>query len=148
MSLTVIRPLSWPVAVDDRQLLDLVPPEQELRVGERRPDGSGDEVLARHQLADQRVRTGAEAEVAVGEDADEHAVGARDRHARDAVARHQVERVGDQVVRAERHRLDDHAGLAALHLVDLGDLVLDRQVPVDDPDPALPRERDRERRPR
>ena len=37
-------------------------------------------------------------------------------------------------------------GLGALDLVDLGDLVLDRQVPVDDADPTLPRQRDRQAR--
>ena len=94
------------------------------------------------------VGTGAEPEVAVREDADEHAVGRRDRHARDAVARHQVERVGHEIVGAERDRLDDHPGLAALDLVDLGDLVLDREVAVDDADPALAREGDREAAPR
>ena len=35
-------------------------------------------------------------------------------------------------------------GLGALHLVDLGHLILDGQVPVDDAHPALARERDRE----
>ena len=70
----------------------------------------------------------------------------RDRDAGDAVARHQLERLGDGRVGRERDGLDDHPGLRALHLVDLGDLVLDREVAVDDPDAALAGERDREPR--
>ena len=87
-----------PVVVDDRQLLDLVAAEQQLGFGERRADRCGDQVLARHQLARALLGPRAEPEIAVREDADEHAVGARDRDARDAVAGHQVERVGDEVV--------------------------------------------------
>ncbi len=59
---------------------------------------------------------------------------------------HQLERVGHPILRAERHGLDDHARLGALDLVDLRDLLLDRQVAVDDPDAALARERDRHAR--
>ena len=69
-----------------------------------------------------------------------------DRHARHLVVGHQHERVADERVGRQRHRLDDHPGLRALHLVDLGDLVLDREVAVDDADAALARERDREPR--
>ena len=116
-----------PGLVDDGKLLDLVAPEQELCFGQRRADRCRDQVLARHQLARPLLGPGAEAEIAVREDPDEHAVGARDRDARDAVAGHQVERVGDEVVGAERDRLDDHPRLAALHLVDLGHLMLDRR---------------------
>ena len=47
-------------------------------------------------------------------------------------------------VRSERDRLDDHPRLGALDLVDFGDLLGDREVPVDDPETALARERDRE----
>ena len=67
-----------------------------------------------------------------------------DRHAGDVVALHQLERVADAVGGTQRDGLDDHPRLGALHLVDLGHLVLDREIAVDDPDPALARERDRE----
>ena len=69
-----------------------------------------------------------------------------DRHAGHLVVRHQLERVADERVGRQRDRLDDHPRLGALHLVDLGDLVLDREVAVDDADAALARERDREPR--
>jgi hypothetical protein len=60
------------------------------------------------------------------------------------VARHQLERSSHRRVRRQRHRLDDGARLGALHLVDLRDLVLDREVAVQNPDPALAGKRDRE----
>ena len=62
------------------------------------------------------------------------------------VALHQREGVGHGIVRAERDRLDDHPRLGALHLVDLGNLVGDREIAVDDPDSARARERDRKPR--
>ncbi len=40
----------------------------------------------------------------------------------DVVALHQLDRVGDEIVRPERDGLDDHPRLGALDLVDLGDL--------------------------
>ncbi len=46
----------------------------------------------------------------------------------------------------ERHRLDDHPRLRALDLVDLGYLIRDREIAVDDPHAARPRERDGETR--
>ena len=69
-----------------------------------------------------------------------------DRHAADVVVRHQLERVRNERVGRQRDGLDDHPGLAALHLVDLAHLILDREVALDDPEPALAGERDREAR--
>jgi hypothetical protein len=143
MSLTVIRPRKWP-CVHDGQLLDLVPVEDALGLVEGRADRSGDEVTARHQRADRLGRVGLEPEVAVRKDADQDPVAVGDRDARDAVAGHQLERVGDAGVGREGDRLDDHPRLGALHLVDLRDLVLDREVAVDDADPADARQRDRQ----
>ena len=143
MSLTVIRPLSTPSCVDDRELLDLVPVEQRLASRQRRADGCGDEVARGHQLRDELRVVVLEAEVAVGEDPGEAAAPVHDRHARDPVALHQLERGRDGRVGRQRDRVDDHARLRALDLVDLGDLRVDRQVAVEDADPALARERDR-----
>ena len=140
------QPAQPAVRVDDRQLLDPVAVQDRVRLVERRPDRRGDEVAARHQLGDRLPRVGAEAQVAVREDADEHARVVDDRDPRDLVAGHQLERVRDERVRPQRHRLDDHPRLRALDLVDLGDLILDREVAVDDPDPACARQRNREPR--
>ena len=68
------EPLEPPVGVDDRELLDLVPVEDLLRLLERRPDRRGDELRARSSAPRPGcVGVGLEAEVAVREDADEAA---------------------------------------------------------------------------
>ena len=71
------------VAVDERQLLDAVALEDRLGVVERRPHRRGDEARRRHEVGDRPVVVGrlAEADVAVGEDADETPVAVGDRHA-------------------------------------------------------------------
>ena len=79
-------------------------------------------------------------------DTDEDPRLVHDRYAGDVVAGHQLERVADQGTRLQGDRLHDHARLRALHLVDLRDLILDREVAVDDADASLPRERDRQAR--
>ncbi len=83
-----------------------------------------------------------EAQVAVREDADEPAALVGDGDAGDAVARHQLQRVGDTRVGPQRHRLDDHSRLRALDLVDLSRLVGDREIAMHDADAAEAGERD------
>ena len=46
------QPLEPPVRIDDRQLLDLVPAEDRLRLAQRRADRRGDEVTVRHHGGD------------------------------------------------------------------------------------------------
>jgi hypothetical protein len=140
------EPLEPAVGVDYRELLDLVAVEDRLGLLERRPDRCGDEVAIRHQRGNGLGRVGLEAQVAVREDADEDSVVVGDRNARDPVALHELERFRDRVVGPERDRLDDHPGLRALHLVDLRDLILDREVAVDDAEAPLPCQRDRQAR--
>ena len=136
-----------PVGVDDRQLFDLVAVQDRPRLLEGRSDRSGDEIAVRHQGREGLVDTVVtEAEVAVGEDPNQPFFLVRDRDARDVVPRHQLERGGNRGVGRQRHRLDDHSGLGALDLVDLCDLLLDREVAVQDAETALARERDRESR--
>ena len=121
-----------PVGVDDRQLLDLRPVQDLVRLVEPGADRRSDEVPRGHQRGDGLAQVRLEAEVAIREDPDEDAVLVRDRHTGDVVALHQLDRVGDEVVRPQRDRLDDHPRLGALDLVDLGDLVGDREVAVQD----------------
>ena len=137
------QPAQHAVRIHDGQLLDLVAVEDPLGFLERRPLRRSDEPLARHQLRDRPLGLAVEAQVAVGEDADEPAAFVRDGNAGDAVTRHQLQRVGDTRVRPQRHRLDDHPRLRPLNLVHLGRLVGDREVAVHDADAADARERDR-----
>ncbi len=140
------EPAQPALGVDDRKLLDLVAVEDLLGLRQRRADRSGDEVARSHEGGDGLRRVVLEAQVAVGEDADEDLAVVGDRHAADVEMRHQREGVRDEGVRAERHGLDDHSGLAPLDLVDLGDLRVDRQVALDDADASRAGERDREAR--
>ena len=89
---------------------------------------------------------GDEAHVAVGDDADEHAVAVDDREpGHPELAAERVD-LGDGGIRRRRHRVGDHAGLAALDLVDLLGLVRDREVAVQHADAALARHGDRHAR--
>ena len=126
--------------VDNQQLLDLVPMENFARGVERGADRDGDEVLTRHDVGDRPLHVRLEAQVAVGEDADEASLLAAvigDRHTRDPVLLHELERFEDAVRRRQRDRVDDHAALGALDTVDFRGLLVDREVLVDDAEAAL-----------
>ena len=138
------QPSQLSVAVDDRELLDLVAVEDRLGFGKGGADRRGDEVARGHQRRHRLDGIGGEPKVAVRQDPDERSLVIGDRDTRDVVPGHQGEGLRHERVRRQRHRLDDHAGLAPLHLVHLGDLIVDREIAVEDADPALTRERDRE----
>ena len=140
------EPLEPAVGIDDRELLDLVAMQDRLGLLERRPDRRRHQVSRGHERRDRLRRVGLEPEVAVREDPDEDSLVVGDRDARDPVALHQLERLGHGVPWRERDGLDDHPGLRALHLVDLGNLVCDGEVAVDDPETARTSQRDREPR--
>ena len=117
-----------------------MPVQDVLGLVEGRADRHRDQVLLGHHVGDGLLGVGLEAEVAVGQDADQAAFLAAvvgDRHAGNPVVRHQLERLVDAVRRRERDRVDDHAALRALDAVHFGRLVLDREVLVDDAEAAL-----------
>ena len=123
-----------------------MPTEYGLRLVDRRPDRRRDEVARGHHGRDTGGGVGSEPEVAIRENAHQHAVSVRDRNARNAVALHQRERVGHESVRRKRDGFDDHPRLGALDLVDLRDLALDRKVAMHHAEPALARQRNRQAR--
>ena len=133
------------VRIDDQQFFDLVPVKPLARLIERRADRHRDQVFLRHDLGDRPIDARFEAQVAVGQDADEPAflvavVG--DRHAADAIALHQFERFVDLVGGRERDRIHDHPALRPLDAIDFRGLFLDAQVLVDDAHAALLGHRD------
>ena len=87
------QPLQVTVVVDNRELLDLVPAEDRRGLLERGAERRGDEVTTRHVRRHRLAGIGAEAEVAIRQDADEHAGLVHDRDAGDVVALHDRERV-------------------------------------------------------
>jgi len=129
--------------VDDRQLLDLVSAQQPERGLLVDPDLGGDQRHLGHHVADQRVLVGHEPHVAVGHDPDQGTVGVGHRHPGDPVPAAERVHLTQGGVRRARDRVGDHARLGPLHQVDLGRLVVDRQVAVQCADAALARHRDR-----
>ena len=133
------------VVIDDEELLDFLLMQDLARFVERRADRHRDEVLLRHHVGHGPLDVGLEAQVAVGEDADEPAFLAAvfgDRHAGDAVLAHQLQRFADATAGRERDRVDDHAALGPLDAIDFERLLVDRQVLVDDAQAAVLRHGD------
>ena len=85
-----------------------------------------------------------EAQVAVGEDADQPAAVVRDRHAGDVVALHDPQGVAHRRSGGSVTGSTIMPDSRALDLVDLGHLVLDRQVAVDDAEPSCAGQGDRQ----
>jgi hypothetical protein len=143
------EPLEPEVLVDDEQLLDLVPVQELARLVERGADRNREQRFLRHHVVDRPVDVGLEAQIAIRQDPDQPSFLAAilgNRHARDPVGLHQVERFVNPVGWRQRDRIDDHAALGALHPVHLRRLLFDRQVLVDDADAAELRHRDGKRR--
>ena len=90
----------------------------------------GDELVLGHQLGDRLARVGGEAHVAVGEDADQLAVAAAvaggldHGNARNLVAGHELQSIGQRCRWVDGDRIDHHAGLELLHLSHLVGLPL------------------------
>ena len=105
------------------------------------PDRRRDQVLARHHLGDALRGRVLEAQVAVGEDADQAPL-LGDGHARDVEARHERARLAQGRGGRQRHRVGDHAALRALHAVHLRALLGDGEVLVDHSEAALAGQRD------
>ena len=145
MSLTVMRPLSSPWSSTIGSFSMRWRHRMSLASSRVVPSGRGHQRGPAHDVGDGLVDVLDEAQVAVGEQAHEVAGRIGDGHARDVVAGHHRQGFGHQRLGGERHRVDDHARLAALDLVDLGHLVVDGEVAVDDADAAGAGQRDGER---
>ena len=105
--------------------------------------GDRDQILLGHHFGDGKVEAVLEAQIAIGENADEFPLFG-DRNARDPIALHQGLRSGDGGFRADGDGVDDHAAFTAFDAVDFFGLAGDRQVAVDDSNAALLRQSDRE----
>ena len=95
----------------------------------------GDEVLLGHDFGDQPVESFFEPQVAVRENADQR-IALRDRQPGDVRAVHDLTRLRDGDVRADRDRVGNHSALVLLDLGDFRGLGLRVQIAVDDADPA------------
>ena len=122
--------LERPVLVHHRELLDLVLPQDPLRLLERGADRCGHQTLGGHHLADGPAQVTRELQVAIRDDADQEAVPINHRDTRDLEARHQRDGFAECGVGRERVRIQDHAAFRALHAVHLGRLPVDGHVLV------------------
>lgn len=104
------------------------------------PTGSRNETILRHYVGNRLFEIVFETQIPVGEDTDELAVFGNG-HAADAVFFHERDRVLDEVFGFEKKRIGDDAVFAALYLIHLFGLLLDRHVFVNDPQPPFPRNR-------
>ena len=109
----------------------------------RGSDRHRDEIFLGHHARNGQVEARLEAQVAIGENPHQLAVLGH-RHAGDAVALHYFERVADLLLRINSDRIDDHPAFGAFHPVHFFGLALDRHVAVDQAQPALLRQRDRQ----
>ena len=131
------QPAQMVLTVHDRELLDLMPAQDLACLLKRGADGYGDEVFLGHHVANRHVEVVHEAEVAVGDDADELARLVADRHTGDLILAHQFVGFVDVVVRVEEEGVCDDAVLAPFYAFDLIALRLCGHILMDRPGASL-----------
>ena len=131
------------LVVHHQQFLHAVMVQNLLGLFERGAHRNRDQILLGHHVGDRQIVAGFESQIAIGQDSDQPPVLGH-RHAGDAIALHQRQRVGNLELRLDGDGVDDHAAFTALHAVHFFGLPLDGHVAMDDSDAALLRQRDRE----
>ena len=124
------------VVIDNQQFFDPMAVEDFLGLFEGCAYGNGDEVFFRHHFRNRQIEARFEAQVAIGEDADQLAL-AGDRDARDAVMLHELERVRDFFAGPDGDGVDNHAAFTAFDAVDLFCLTIDRHIAMHEANAAL-----------
>jgi len=135
--------LKTPLFVHDGQLFNPVLVQEALGLVHRRAGRHGDQPFARgHHVGDGGLKVLLEAQVAVGQDADQDARRVGDGHARHMVAAHERLGVLELVFGRQREGVADDARLRPFHAVHLLRLLREREVLVDHPQAALLRDGD------
>ena len=146
------QPVEHALVIDERQLLDLALDHHALGFFRRGAAAMDDEPIERrHAIGDRGAGAVDEAEIALGEQAEQPPAGVDDDQRPDTRPRHQRPRLRHRHVRADAVGIGDDAVLRPLHLLDLADLRLDLPGPVaavDDADASLFRLNHRHRRAR
>ena len=137
------------LAVDQRQLLDLVLGKEREHVVLRDSDGPGDERRRSHDVANKSglgFEPRHEAHVTVGDDAHEAPIAFDHGETGYAELPAQGIHVSDRRIGRRRDRVRDHSRLRALYLVDLLRLLVNREVAVHDAQATLSRHSNRHAR--
>ncbi len=129
--------------IDHQQLLDPALVQQAHRLFLPDAELYSGEILLRHQFADRLGGIFGEPHVPVGQDASQLARCLDYRDAADAMARHQLLRLGQRCLRRDRDRVHHHAAFEALDRADGIGLFLDRQIAMQHAKPAELRHDDR-----
>ncbi len=114
------------------------------RLLQSRSNRNRDEAVLGHPLRDREIESRLESQVTIGENADEFAVLVGHWHSGNLVLLHYLQRLGDLLPGAHRHRIDNHACFRPLDPVDLLSLLVDRHVLVNHTEATLLRDRDGE----
>ena len=99
--------------IHQRELFNAVLGQNLTRLFMGRADRRGNQILGGHHLVNRAGVIGFKTEVAVGQNANQLARFVGDRHAGNAIARHQLFRVGNEIIRAEVERVGNDAVLAS-----------------------------------
>ncbi len=129
--------------VHHQKFLHAVMMQNLLGLFERGAHRNRDEILLGHHVGDRKIVARFESQIAIGQDSDQPAVLGH-RHAGDAVAFHQRERVGNLELGLDGDGVDNHSAFTALHAVHFFGLALDGHVAMNDADAALLRQGDGE----
>ncbi len=130
--------------INQRQLLNPMRLQEFLGLFEIDTGTRGDH-LAGHHVAHLLVEAALEAEIAIGQDSDQAALGDYGQPG-NPEAFHHGDRFADFLLGTDGDRIDDHAGFIFLDGLDFGGLFFDRQIAMDQSDPAHLRDRDRDSR--
>src|SRR5436190_581330 len=137
------EPLQVELVVDHQHTLEAMLVHELHRLGPARPLAHGDELLLRrHDVLHRLVELGLEPEIAVGDDADDLAAVLEHRKTGDLVLLLERDHFAHRHVGRNGHRVAQHTRLEALYLRDLGRLLPDAKVLVDDADAAFLRHGD------
>ena len=126
------HPRQAPVVVHHQHLFDAVFVEQFFGLFERCPFGHRHQVFAGHEFANRAGAVGFEAQIAVGDNPHQIAIGGGDGDARNAVIGHHVEGIADCAIVLHGDRVGNHAVFGAFDFARHFHLVGNRQVFVDD----------------
>ena len=97
------------------------------------------EIFFGHDVVYRLIEIGFKTQVAVSEYAHKPVRVVYNGNARNFVARHKLQRLGDHIFGMQRKRVGNHAVLASLYLVNLTCLLVYRHIFVNKPQPALAR---------